>query len=479
MADILIADGVVITMDPERRVLENGAVAVEGDRIAAVGPAAEVRARHPGARVIDASRKAVMPGLVDAHAHAGHGLIKTMGGERSDRWHTACEIAYTVGSTEAFWRAEAQLAAVERLRFGVTTGVSLLGGGDSIMRTDEPAYADAHCEGVAEVGTRSVVAVGPTRPPFPRRYAGWHEMARLDRMVSFDQQIETCRKVIARWHGFRGKRITIAMLSPTIRDEHVSSLGASVLAEAKAQAIEARALAREHGILFTQDGRTKGSVAIANALDLLGPDALLSHATDLTAEEIAICAETDTRIAHNPSAVASIVGRCPVPELVDAGVLVCLGSDATAPDRSSDMFRHMQQCMHYHRTFYRDPSWLPPGRVLQMATIEAARALGLGDEVGSLEPGKKADIILVDLARPHLYPLNMPVLRLAYFANGNDVHTVMVDGKLRVVRSVDEAAVLDAAQRETDLMLARTGLHAMLEMPDGFWSRTRYDHGRG
>ena len=114
-----------------------------------------------------------MPGLIDGHAHAGHGLIKTMGGGRSDLWYEACEQAYTVGSTPDFWHAEAQLAALERLRFGVTTGVSLLGGGDSIMRTDEPVYGDAHCEGVRGVGTRSVVAIGPTRPPHPRTYARW------------------------------------------------------------------------------------------------------------------------------------------------------------------------------------------------------------------------------------------------------------------------------------------------------------------
>ena len=90
-------------------------------------------------------------------------------------------------------------------------------------------------------------------------------------------------------------------------------------------------------------------------LGILGPDALLSHAIDITPEEIRIIADTGTRIAHNPSAIASILGRCPAIELIDAGVIVAIGSDATAPDRSSDMFRHMQQCMHYHRTHFRHP----------------------------------------------------------------------------------------------------------------------------
>ncbi len=164
-------------------------------------------------------------------------------------------------------------------------------------------------------------------------------------------------------------------------------------------------------------------------------------------------------------------------ELLDAGVVVAIGSDATAPDRSADMFRHMQQCMHYHRTYFHDPSWLPPGKVLEMCTIDAARVLGLDDEIGSLEPGKKADIILVDLRRPHLYPANMPEFRVTYFANGNDVHTVLVGGRVllrdRTPVHVDQDAVLDAAQRETELMIERLNLQDLLKTPDMFWRHSR------
>jgi cytosine/adenosine deaminase-related metal-dependent hydrolase len=477
MADILILNGIVVTLDDERRVIEDGAVAIAKDRIVAVGPTAEVRAAHSAPRVIDARGKVVMPGFIDGHAHAGHGLIKTMGGGRSGQWYEACETVYTVASTEAFWRAEAQLAALERLKFGVTTGVSLLGGGDTILRTDEPAYGDAHFQGVVEVGTRSVVAIGPTRPPHPRTYARWHGAGRTDRMVSYADQMATCRTLIDTWHGRHGGRTRVALITPTLRDEHVAELGAATLEEAKQQAKEVRALSRERGIVFTQDGHTTGSVKFAHDMGLLGPDALLSHATGLTAEEIAICAETDTRIVHNPSAVASILARCPATELMQAGVTVCIGSDATAPDRSGDMFRHMQQCMHYHRTFHRDPSWLPPGKVLEMCTIDAAKALGLDHEIGSLEAGKKADVVLVDMRRPHLYPLNMPVFHLVYFANGNDVHSVIVDGEVvlenRRPVKVDEDDILDAAQRETELMLERTGYRYMLETPDTFWRHVR------
>jgi cytosine/adenosine deaminase-related metal-dependent hydrolase len=477
MADIIITNGIVVTIDPQRRVIENGAVAIEKDRIVAVGTTEEVLAAHQGATIIDASHKIIMPGLIDGHAHAGHGLIKTMGGGNSDAWYEACHKAYTVASTPEFWRAEARLAALERLRFGVTTGVSLLGGGDTILRTDEPIYGDAHCEGVREVGTRSVVAVGPTRPPHPRTYARFVDEKAVERPVTFEEQFETCKTLIETWHGKHGGRLNIALITPTLRAEHVEELGQENLEEARRQARMTADLAREAGLVFTQDGHTNGSVAYANELGILGPNALLSHSTNLSPEEIRIVADTGTNIAHNPSAIASILGRCPVPELLEAGANVCLGSDATAPDRSGDMFRHMQQCMHYHRTYFKDPTWLPPGRVLEMCTIDGAKALGMEKDIGSLEVGKKADVVLLDLRRPHLYPLNMPIFRLIYFANGNDVDTVIVDGRIamqgRKAVLVDEDEILDEAQRETEAMLDRTGFRSMLETPKMFWRHVR------
>ena len=167
-----------------------------------------------------------------------------------------------------------------------------------------------------------------------------------------------------------------------------------------------------------------------------------------------------------------------MPELLDAGVTVLLGSDGVAPDRSYDMFRHMFQCMHYHRTYFHDPSYLPAGKVLEMVTIDAARGLGMEDEIGSLEAGKKADIILVDLYKPHLYPLNMAPYRIACYANGADVDTVFVNGKLlmenRQVKTVLESEVLDLAQTAIEKAIDRTGLQSLLEIPEHFWGHSRF-----
>jgi cytosine/adenosine deaminase-related metal-dependent hydrolase len=476
-ADIIIKNGVLIPVDPERRILHDGAVAILKDRIVAVGPTDEVTQAYEAGTVIDASGKAILPGLIDGHAHAGHGLMKNIGADRSDLWAQACEDTYTIGSTEDFWYVEARLTALERLRFGITTGVSLLGGGDSVMRTDEPSYGDAHCEGVLSVGTRSVVTVGTTRPPHPRTYKRWEGSRSTASEVGYDQQRETCRVLAERWHDTRDGHIFISMLTPTLRLQHQRAMSADVFDEAVRQTKDLHALSREHGLVFMQDGHTQGSVALAHSFGVLGPQTLLSHSVDLTEEEIRICAETGTRIVHNPSAIAAVLGRCPVPELIEAGVLVCIGSDGTSPDRSTDMFRHMQQCMHYHRTHFRDPSWMPAGKVLEMCTIDAARALGIDKEVGSLEAGKKADVILVDLRRPHLYPAVMPEYRVTCFANGNDVDTVIIGGKVllqgRKALHVDEDAILDAAQAEFEKVVERLGLDEHMRTSKTFWGHVR------
>jgi cytosine/adenosine deaminase-related metal-dependent hydrolase len=458
---LLVTGGTVITMDPARRVIEDGAVAISDGRITAVGGRADI-AGEPGARVIDATGHAVLPGLIDGHAHAGHGLIKTLGDGDSAIWGEACRIVYTTASPPGFWHAEARLAALERLMFGTTTGVSLLGGGDSVMRVDRPDHAIAHGRGVAEIGIRDIIAVGPTRPPFPRPYADWDGDIRTDHDVGFEQQLETIGAVIEACH--RTGRLQVATLMPVYREATHDPV---LVGEIERQGRLVRDLGRRHGTLFHQDGHRAGSLDLADRMfGLLGPDATMSHCTDLTEADLDAVARTGTAIVHNPSAIASVRGYCPVPALKARGVTVMLGSDGTAPDRSADMFRHMFVCRRLHQREHRDERLMHPAEVLAMVTIEAARGLGMADEIGSLEVGKRADLITVDLRKPHLAPANMPLWRVVCFANGQDVATVIVDGEVlmhdRLVPHVDIAEVLAAAEAETASMLKRAGLAAHL-----------------
>lgn len=465
MDTLLVTGGVLIALDPARRVIPDGAVAIQGGRITAVGPRAEVEAALPApARVLDARGKAILPGFVDSHAHAGHGLVKTMGNGDSAAWMEACRVIYTTASPPSFWAAEARLAGLERLMAGVTTGVSLLGGGDSIMRVDSPAAGEARAQAIAEIGIREVMAVGPTRPPFPRRYD--------DRDVTFAEQLEVMGLLFERLHGKGLMRLCTLM--PVYRE---AQHDAAKVAKIRAQGEAVRALGARFGARFHQDGHRNGSIAMADAMfGLLGPDAFLSHCVDLTDADIETLARTGAHVVHNPTAIAAVRGFCPVVRMLEAGVNVVIGSDGTAPDRSGDMLRHGFAAMRYAQQHARDDRLLPPGRILEMMTIDAARALGLDDEIGSLEPGKRADLITVDLTAPHMAPANMPVSRVIHFATGADVRDVVVEGRVlmeaRRVPHLDPAAIVAEAEAATAAMLRQSGLEALtLEEPG--WGRIR------
>jgi cytosine/adenosine deaminase-related metal-dependent hydrolase len=477
MVDVIIKNGIVITLNVKRSIIENGAVAIEGDRIVDVGDTSKILNDYNSNRVIDASKMAVLPGLMDGHAHAGHGLLKSLG-LHNEMWYKACEEIYSQASTEEFWYADALLTNLERLKFGTTTGVSFLGGGDSVMRVDHPIFAERHSDVVEDIGLRTFLAVGPRRPPYPRKYSRWDEDARRDYMVDFDDMVNNSEKIIKRNHLRNNGRINIAIMFPTPHPE-INPIYGVELEDLKSRASKVKDLASKYNLIFTMDGHTRGTVKFCHEeLGILGSNSLFSHSTDLTEEEIKILKQTDTKISHNPSAVASIMARCPVTELIDAGVTVVLGSDAAGPDRSYDMFRHMFQAMRYHRRHYRDPRILPPGKALEMTTIDGAKAFGLHKDLGSIEPGKKADIILVDLKKPHMHPINLPVDRITYFANGNDVDTVIVDGEIlmenRVVKTVDEMEVLEMAQEQIEAAVGRSGLKGLYDTTEGYWGKSRY-----
>lgn len=475
--NILIENGTIITMDPNRRIIMNGSLYIEKDRIIDVGEPQKMKNKYNGDLVIDATHNIVMPGLFDGHCHAGHSLLRSLG-MHNETWYQACQVIYSQASNLDYWTVDAQLLNLERLKFGTTCGLTFFGGGDSVMRVDNPKYADSHCDIAEKIGIRTYLAVGPRRPPFPSEFSEWVGKKRRDYNVNFEDQIKVCEHIVERNRGRGNSRVNIALMHPTPHPE-VKPIKGEELEDLKQQTKIVRDMSRNYRLLFSMDGHTCGTVQFCHdELELTGPDALFSHSTELTQEELMLCADTSTRIVHNPSAVASILGRCPVPELLDVGVTVVLGSDAGAPDRSFDMFRHMFQCMRYHRRHYRDSRILPPGKVLEMVTIDAAKAFGIDDMVGSIEQGKKADIIIIDAFKPHIYPLNMPVDRLTYFANGNDVDTVIVDGKVlmqnRRVTTINEADVLENAQVEIEAAVDRSELKKLYDITDRYWGYSRF-----
>jgi cytosine/adenosine deaminase-related metal-dependent hydrolase len=217
-------------------------------------------------------------------------------------------------------------------------------------------------------------------------------------------------------------------------------------------------------------------LASQDEFGLLGPDVSLQHCNGLSVREVAILAETDTRVGHAPGPSQS-KARCPVPELIEAGITVAVTTDGSAPRTPFDLFQAARKAQLVQQLLMKDAFYLPLGKLLEMITIDAARALGWEDEIGSLEPGKKADVILVNLEQAHLSPVFMPVHRLIYEACGGDVSTVIVDGQIlmqdRRVVCADEKEILQEAQEEAEATIRRAGLEEHMQLPDSFWGKAR------
>ena len=489
--DLIIEGGVVVTMDPQHRVIRDGAVAVEGNAIAAVGSMQDVRRDFEADSILDARYKAVMPGLVDTYGHAGHGMIKAI---RHPELGWPTNDLYFHAADEEWWSAEGLLSAVERLRFGVTCGLTVVGA--TPARMDSPIFAMRQAEAVESVGIRGVLGVGPPDPfvshlPEPWEGTLWNGGQPVRRRFTYEQALQNSVSFIEAWHGAADGRVQAALHYPylfgrhathpkfpfTYTDEHLP-----VMIE---KADEIRDLADRYKVLLHshafRDSITFGLEVFGpeRVRRLLGPDVVLAHCNGLAEDEVRTLGEEGVNVALVPFTAENIVhGVCPAVELLQAGANVTISTDGTAPYCSYDLFKEISRAMWAQWTRFGDFRLIPAGKALRMVTIDAARALGLDDQVGSLEMGKRADIILVDMNRPHLVPDSMVPRLLAFYANGNDVDTVLVDGKMlmqgRKILSVDEASVLEGAREAAARAFARFDVSPYLETDESFWLGWRH-----
>ena len=212
-----------------------------------------------------------------------------------------------------------------------------------------------------------------------------------------------------------------------------------------------------------QDGHRDGSVAfMAERFGLFDEHSVLAHCIDLTESDIATMVARGCAAAYTPSSLMAVFGYCPAPAMLAAGLRVGLGTDGPAPDRSLDLFRTMFMAHRHQAIRWKDPSAIDAWTILEMATRGGAAALGLGDSLGSIEPGKRADLVVVSIRSAHLHPADLPVERLVFFANAADVSHVMVDGRLllrdRAPLTMEAGEVLDRAGAAYALMKERAGI---------------------
>jgi len=433
LADILIKDGHIVTMDPRRRVIKGGSVAIEGNKIVYVG-------RDPGEKadiVIDARGKIVLPGLINAHTHLSMTLLRGI----------ADDMPLMEWLNTKIWPIEKNLTP-EDCYVGALLGCLEMIKSGTTCFADQYFYMDRVAEAVEKSGIRGVLSHGIIELGDPERGK---------------TEIQTGEKLVKEWHGKAGGRI-LTMFGPhapyTCSPECL---------------MKVKELAGKHGVgihIHLSETRDevhqslekygKRPVEHLDSIGFLGQEVLAAHCVWLNEKEIDTLRRRKVKPVHNPVSNMKLAsGVAPVPEMLSAGIPVALGTDGATSNNTLDMFEEMKFGALLSKVQKLDSRKIPALTALEMATINGAKALGLEKDLGSVEVGKLADLVLVDVKKPHLSPLHNAISHLVYGVTGRDVDTTIVHGKIlmlnREVLTLDEERVLRDAQEAADELLARGG----------------------
>jgi 5-methylthioadenosine/S-adenosylhomocysteine deaminase len=403
-------------------------VAVEGRDIVAVDTAQAIAAAYRADDTMDVGGDVVMPGLINTHTHAPMVLYRGLADDLAlmewlQKYIFPAE-AKTV--TPEFVRAGTRLALLEMIRSGTTTYADMYYFEEEIARVTKAA------------GVRGVLGQTIIQFPVPDAPTPAEGLARTERFI----------------REFRGDDLIV----PAVAPHSMYTLDAETLARS-------RALADREGVpVLIHLAETRDEVAIARdrfkatpaafleSLGFLGPRTLAAHAVHVTAEDIALLRRRGVGVSHNPESNMKLAsGTAPVPALRTAGVRVGLGTDGAASNNDLDMFEAMRTAALLHKLVSDDPRALPAADAVAMATREGAAALGMERTIGTLEPGRRADVIVVSMRSARQTPMYDPISHLVYATRGDDVRTTIVNGRVlmrdRQVVTLDEGAVLAEARR--------------------------------
>ena len=426
--DLVVTNGTVVTMDAQRHVLENGAVAVRGDSIVAVGPSADIAAQYDAAKIVDARGAIVMPGLINGHAHAAMSLFRGVADDLAlDDWLKKYIFpAEARNVTEDFVVWGTRLGMLEMLRGGITTYADMYYFEDAVARVTK------------EAGMRGVL--GETIIDFP---------APDNKTVA--QALEYTQKFIEHW---KGDPLIVAAAAP----HSMYTCSAKTLQEAAALARRNHAPILIHvaeAPFELQLSREKYGITPVGYLareGILGPDVTGAHCVWVDQADIATLVQYGVGCTNNPSSnMKTAAGVSPVVDMLAAGAAVGLATDGAASNNNQDMFEEMDLAAKLQKITRMDSRALPAEQVVEMATIGGARAVHLEKLIGSLEAGKKADLIVVDTTAPHATPMYNVYSQLVYALKATDVRSVVIGGKMvmedRKMLTLDETAILVKANK--------------------------------
>ncbi len=432
--DIIIHNCTILPMNGRDAIIRNGLIATKKDKILYVGR--ETKAPKIKTEItINGKGKVATPGLINCHTHLPMTLFRGIAEDQP----------LTTWLTQTIWPLEAKLTpndiyqgallgCLENIKNGTTTFADMYFHEEKIAKAVEKA------------GLRAVLAQGIIEAE--NREKGEHM---LKESVEFAQK----------YNGYADGRVTTQLgphavytcspqlLTQTREEASKLSIGIHIhIAESKQMA---KLVKKRHGLT---------EIELLESINFLKSNVLAAHCIHLTRKEMQIIAKHNVKVSYNPTANMKIASGTPkIKTLTNLGITVGIGTDGPASNNNLDMFEEMKTAALLQKIRYMDPTVLPAQQVVGMATTNGAKALGLEKTVGSLEVGKKADVILIDFRKPHLTPLHDPYANIVYSARGSDVDTVIVDGKLlmegRKVKTLDEEEVMQKAQRTASNLLTR------------------------
>jgi 5-methylthioadenosine/S-adenosylhomocysteine deaminase len=446
----ILSDAWLITMNERREVLEGASVCVEQDRIAAVGTREALKQRFPEAELIDCKGRIVMPGMVNTHTHLFQTLLKGLGDDMVlKKWFTCMTGPSAVHLTAEDAHVAALHGCVESIRSGVTTVV------DFMYAHPRPGLTQAVVEAFEETGMRGFVCRGFLSNG--EQYGVPREL-----IEEAEHAIGDAREQIRRYNK-PGGRVQVGLAPCMIWS--VDEKGFRLTRE----------LANEtHALITTHLSETTFELEVAASLygrtdseflsdiGFLGPDVIAVHCVHCKSHDIRILLHHKTKVSHNPCSNLYLASGCPpIPEMLLAGVTVGLASDGPASSNNHSLFQAMKFAALMQKGFHQDATIMTAEKVMEMATIDGARAVGLEAQIGSIEIGKKADLIVIDYQNAFMTPIHNPVSAIVYSALGNEVSTVIIDGRFvmrdGVVTTVNEGAVRRQAQINADDLTRRAG----------------------
>ncbi len=431
--DLIVAGDHVVTMDADLTIVTDGAVAVDDGIIIAIGKAGEIHEKYTARHTIDGGNRVVMPGLVNGHSHAAMTLLRGV----------ADDLALMDWLNNYIFPAEVQFVDAEFVRIGTELACWEMIRGGTTTFVDMYYYPDTIAEVVDACGMRALISATVIDQRSPDAEGA-------------DDSIEKGVAFIERWKG-RNSRIT-----PIFGPHANYTLNAEQLAATRAAALEHGVPISIHlsespfEVQYSKDTYGMTSIELFESIGFFEGPTIAAHVVWPTEQEIPILVSRKVGVIHNPTSNMKIAsGISPVADMLAAGVHVGLGTDGAASNNDLDMWEEMRLASFLQKVEQMNPEVLPATTVLSMATIGGATAIGLGDITGSLEVGKRADIIQVAFDDVHHVPTFDVVSHLVYVTDEHDVASVVVDGRLLVREHVIETIDTARVRKEATALAAR------------------------